>query len=316
MPLRPTVLPAFGVFAAAARHQNFAHAAEELHLTASAVSHHVRRLESTLGVVLFQRHARGVALTAEGRALADAAGNALADLDAVVGSLRAGPREVAHVRITALHSFTHCWLLPRLSQFTSAHPNVHLHIETNMALARFDDAGPDLGIRHGPGHWPGLTAHHLMDEELFPVAAPDMPGIGQVARAADVATLPLVADLAVQGWRDWFRTVGVRGARLRETHTFSDSTDAMLAAVCRMGAALARTHIVAPYLARGELVRLAGPAIKAKFAYYAVHPAHRRPSAAAAAFVEWVRAQSSDERARTREPRPATMRTKSTPRKT
>jgi LysR family glycine cleavage system transcriptional activator len=316
MALRPTVLPAFGVFAAAARHQNFAHAAEELHLTASAVSHHVRRLESTLGVVLFQRHARGVALTAEGRVLADAAGNALADLDAVVGSLRAGPREVAHVRITALHSFTHCWLLPRLSQFTSTHPNIHLHIETSMALARFDEAGPDLGIRHGPGHWPGLTAHHLMDEELFPVAAPDMPGIGQIATAANVAALPLVSDLAVQGWRDWFRTVGVRGVRLRETHSFSDSTDAMLAAVCRMGAALARTHIVAPYLARGELVRLAGPAIKAKFAYYAVHPAHRRLTAAATAFVEWVRAQSSDERARTREPRPATMRTKSPPRKT
>jgi DNA-binding transcriptional LysR family regulator len=316
MALRPTVLPAFGVFAAAARHQNFAHAAEELHLTASAVSHHVRRLESTLGVVLFQRHARGVALTAEGRALADAAGNALADLDAVVGSLGAGPREAAHVRITTLHSFTHCWLLPRLPLFTAAHPNIRLHIETSMALTRFDEAGPDLGIRHGPGHWPGLTAHHLMDEELFPVAAPDLPGIGRIATAADIAALPLVSDLAVQGWRDWFRAVGVRGVRLRETHSFSDSTDAMLAAICRMGAALARTHIVAPYLERGELVRLAAPAIKARFAYYAVHPAHRRPSAAAAAFIDWVRAQSSDVPARTREPRTATMRTKPPTKKT
>ena len=66
MHVRPALLPALGVFAAAARHQNFAHAAEELHLTASAVSHHVRKLESQLGVALFQRNARGVTLTVEG----------------------------------------------------------------------------------------------------------------------------------------------------------------------------------------------------------------------------------------------------------
>ena len=73
MTLRPDWLPALSAFEAAARHQNFAHAAEELHLTASAVSHHVRKLEDRLGVALFQRHARGVILTAEGRQLADAA---------------------------------------------------------------------------------------------------------------------------------------------------------------------------------------------------------------------------------------------------
>src|SRR6201994_2038266 len=87
MTLRPTALPAFGVFAIAARHQNFAHAAEELDLTASAVSHHVRSLEATLGVKLFQRHARGVVLTAEGRSLADAATAALSDIDAVAVGL-------------------------------------------------------------------------------------------------------------------------------------------------------------------------------------------------------------------------------------
>src|SRR3979411_1354827 len=86
MTLRPTALPAFGVFAVAARHQNFANAAEELGLTASAVSHHVRGLEATLGVKLFQRHARGVVLTVEGRSLADAATAALSDSDAGVQS--------------------------------------------------------------------------------------------------------------------------------------------------------------------------------------------------------------------------------------
>src|SRR5688572_15207568 len=125
MAIRPTVLPAFAVFAAAARHQNFAHAAEELHLTASAVSHHVRRLEATLGVTLFQRHARGVALTAQGRALADATNAALADLDAVSGSLLTRDQEVARVRVTTRHSLAYRLLSPRLPRFADALPDVH-----------------------------------------------------------------------------------------------------------------------------------------------------------------------------------------------
>jgi LysR family transcriptional regulator, glycine cleavage system transcriptional activator len=295
MPLRPTVLPHFGVFAAAARHQNFAHAAEELHLTASAVSHHVRRLEATLGVVLFQRHARGVSLTAQGRALADAATIALADLDAALQAMRAGARELVSLRITTLHSLAYCWLIPRLPRFNAAHPNVRVNIEAGTSLARFDDAGPDLGIRHGAGHWAGLTAHHLMDDHLFPVAAPTLPGIEAVRSATDVARLPLLSDHAMQGWPDWFRAAGVRGVRLPLMHSFSDSTDAMQAAICGMGAALARRLIAAPYIRRGQLLRLAGPVMKARFAYYAVHPSHRRPSAATAAFIEWLRVEAAQE---------------------
>src|SRR5512144_1402916 len=126
MSLRPDFLSALAAFESAARHQNFAHAAEELHLTASAVSHHVRRLETTLGVTLFQRHARGVALTAQGRALADATNVALADLDAVSGSLLNQDKEIARVRVTTLHSLAYCWLIPRLPGFAAAHPNVQL----------------------------------------------------------------------------------------------------------------------------------------------------------------------------------------------
>src|SRR3546814_3574132 len=117
MNLRSALLPSLGVFAAAARHQNFAHAADELHLTASAVSHHVRKLEASLGVALFQRHARGVTLTGEGRLLADAASAAVSELDAVVQSLgRSDDRQ--RLRINTLHSLAHCWLL-RSEEHTS-----------------------------------------------------------------------------------------------------------------------------------------------------------------------------------------------------
>jgi LysR family glycine cleavage system transcriptional activator len=295
MNLRPALLPALGVFAAAARHQNFAHAAEELHLTASAVSHHVRKLEATLGVVLFQRNARGVTLTPEGRQLADAATAAMTDIAAVAANLHHSG-SITSLRISTLHSLTYCWLLPRLPRFCAAHPNLRIHIDANIALTRFDDDGPDLAIRHGAGQWAGLTSHHLMDDELFPVASPALACVSEVTEPRQIANLPLVSDMALQGWRDWFRAAGVRGLNLPPMHIFSDSTDAMRAAVYGIGAALARKQIVMPYLQRYELIRLPGPALKARFAYYAVYPTHRPLSPAAALFIDWMKQEALDER--------------------
>lgn len=291
MAIRSDWLPALAVFESAARHQNFAHAAEELHLTASAVSHHVRKLESRLGVALFQRHARGVSLTAEGRHLADTASNAIHDIDGAMQDLHSRRDDRHVVRITTLHSFVYTWLIPRLRAFAVEHPDIRLRIDTEISLTRFDDVGPDLGIRHGPGQWPGLTARHLMDESLFPVAAPSLPGVERVRRPADVLRLPLVADLSHQGWHDWFRSNGVHGARIDERFVFSDSTDMLRAAATGLGAAIARERIVAPWLASGQLLRLAGDALPGRYAYYIVYPSHRRPRPAVRRVIDWLASQ-------------------------
>lgn len=288
MALRPDFLSALAAFESAARHQNFAHAAEELHLTASAVSHHVRKLEARLGVALFQRHARGVSLTAEGRQLADSASNAMSDMEGVLGSLRSAEGESERLRISTLHSLTYTWLLPRLPRFIDRQRGVRLSVDTEVGLTRFEEGGADLAIRHGPGHWPGLTAHHLMDDALFPVASPRLSGFADVREAADVARLPLINDLARQGWHDWFRAADVHGARLDERFVFSDTTDALAAAVHGLGAALARKIIVAPYLADGRLVCLPGPVVATRWNYFVVYPAHRRLRAPAQAFVDWI----------------------------
>ena len=163
MALRADLLPALAAFESAARHQNFAHAAEELHLTASAVSHHVRQLEARLGQALFQRHARGVTLTMEGRRLADAASSAFSDVEAVVQGLGKQRDRRAVLRITTLHSLAQSWLIARLPGFVAQHPDIRLRLETEMALTRFDDSGPDLGIRHGALHLrePGLEPFAL-----------------------------------------------------------------------------------------------------------------------------------------------------------
>ncbi|GHE25016.1 LysR substrate-binding domain-containing protein [Vulcaniibacterium thermophilum] len=288
MGMRADWLSALAAFESAARHQNFAHAAEELHLTASAVSHQVRKLEARLGVTLFRRHARGVILTPAGRQLADTAGTALADLESVLASLRPGRDQRQRVRVTTLHSLAYTWLLPRLPQFARLHPDVRLDIETDVALTRFDDGGPDLGIRHGPGQWHGLAAVRLMDERLFPVASPQFPGLAAIATPAAIAASPLIADHARQGWHDWFRLADVHGARVEPRFTFTDSTDAMRAAAAGLGVALARGRIVQPYLDAGQLVKLPGPEMPGRWGYHIVYPAHRRLREPAQRFVDWL----------------------------
>jgi DNA-binding transcriptional LysR family regulator len=288
MPLRSDWLPALVAFEAAARHQNFAHAAGELNLTASAVSHHVRKLEDRLGVALFHRHARGVPLTPDGRRLADATGSSLSDLEDAIAGVRAARDDERLVRVATLHSWTCGWLLPRLPEFARTEPQIRLSIETGFALARFDDGGPDLGIRHGDGQWPGLAARLLQRESLFPVASPRMPGIERIAGASDIAKLPLVADLARQGWHDWFRAARVRHAEVQERYRFTDSNAALNAAALGLGIALAREHIVSPFLEAGSLQRLPGPVLEARAGYYLVRPAHRRLRPAAQAFADWL----------------------------
>ena len=291
MNLRPNLLPALGVFVAAARHGNFAHAAEELNLTASAVSHHVRRLEAALGVILFHRHARGVSLTGEGRELADAATLAVADMQVVADSLGRS-KDIERLRVTTIHSFNYAWLLPRLPKFLDLHPELRISIETDIALTRFEEGGADLAIRYGPGNWPGLNAHFLMDDELFPVASPTCRGVEAIETPAQIAGMVLLADNGFQGWRDWFRAAGQRGLRLPATHMLSDSSGVLRAAASGIGAALARKRIVKDYLVNGSLIRLPGPTLTARFSYYAVHPAHRAPTPAAVAFIDWLKQEA------------------------
>jgi DNA-binding transcriptional LysR family regulator len=138
-----------------------------------------------------------------------------------------------------------------------------------------------------------------MDDALFPVAAPSLPGIAGIGAPGDLLAFPLLSDLALQGWPEWFRAAGLRAQRLPDMHMFDDSTDVMRAAAAGLGIGLARRHIAAPYLQRGELQRLPGPVLKTRFAYYAVHPAHRRPRAPAAAFLQWLQEEA---RATTAEP--------------
>lgn len=289
---RSTWLAALGAFEAAARLQNFAHAGAELHLTASAISHHVRKLEGQLGVVLFQRHARGVSLTPAGRALADATAASLGEIESVLSGFER-ERSAERVRITMLPSFAACWFMPRIAKFASANPSVRLTVDADRALSRFEPGGPDLGIRYGLGQYTGLATQFLMGDAMFPAAAPTLPGVKKVKTAADIAQLPLIGDLSLQGWRDWFREAGVSRVKLDALHHIADTSDAMDAAAGGLGAVLARMRLAGDHLKSGRLVRLPGPEMPTRYAYYLVHPRDRPLTPAAAKLAAFIRAEAT-----------------------
>ena len=199
-------IQALRAFAATVRTGSFAAAADELRLTAGAVSHHVARIEDIVGVRLFERHRRGVTPTPEARRLAERLARPLNEMRAAFAEAR-GPARRA-VTATMTNAFAQRWMLPRLARFQAAHPDVDLRLRPSMAVVDLDRDGIVVAIRYGAGRWPGVEAHRLGDEVLFPVASPLYRG-GKLPRTpAELADCVLI-DNPYQPWRPWLLAAGL-----------------------------------------------------------------------------------------------------------
>ena len=155
-------------FEAAARHLSFTKAAEELNVTQTAISHQIKRLEEELGLKLFIRQNRTLALTAEARDYLPGIRAAFQDLRLATERLKR--KENANVLIVStITSFAAKWLMPRLSKFQQQHPTIDVRVTTSTELADFARDGVDVGIRYGHGKWQGLRSDWLIAVELFPV---------------------------------------------------------------------------------------------------------------------------------------------------
>src|SRR5260221_13666954 len=160
-------------FEAAARHLSFTHAASELNVTQTAISHQIRRLEQELGIRLFVRQNRTLALTPEARDYLPGVRAAFNDLR--LATHRLLRRDNDHVlTVSTLASLAAKWLLPRLSAFQEAHPGIDVRITTSASLVDFHRDNVDAGIRYGRGQWPGVRAEWLMADEVFPGCSPTL----------------------------------------------------------------------------------------------------------------------------------------------
>jgi LysR family glycine cleavage system transcriptional activator len=158
-------------FEAAARHLNFTRAATELRVTQAAVSRQVQLLEDNLGVQLFERRPRGLALTAPGQRLHAAVTMGLGHIATTAADLRRVRRE-GELTVSTSVTFANYWLMSRVAKFRAAHPDIQLRLVASAPVRDLTASGIDLAVRYGRGKWAGVEAVHLLDNHVFPVCAP------------------------------------------------------------------------------------------------------------------------------------------------
>ena len=278
-------------FVAAARHGNLSRAAASLHLTVSALSHQMRALEDRVGYPLLVREARGVRTTPEGQRLLE---RIAPHLDAIADALQPfAARRDEVLTISATPSMASAWLVPRLGAFLAAHPALELNLQSTERLADFAAAGaPDVALRIGRGHWPGLTAEHLFDEWLVPMASPALVARMQAQGNPPLAQWPLLGDPDGE-WNRWFERAG-RPPPTQFVAVFDDSESHHRAARDGVGVALGRMTRARLLLDAGELVVLSAQRIKADYAHWLVYPPRSTSHRGFLAFREWLRAQAAE----------------------
>jgi LysR family glycine cleavage system transcriptional activator len=253
-------------FEAAARHLSFTHAAAELNVTQTAISHQIRRLELELGISLFVRQNRALALTPEARDYLPGIRAAFNDLRLATDRLQR--RDNDHVlTVSTLASLAAKWLLPRLSAFQEAHPGIDVRITTSTALVDFKSGDVDAAIRYGRGHWPGLRADWLMANHV----------LLHTSQGYD------------DDWRLWLTAAGLPANISKQPGlTFDLIFMAVQAAIDGIGVAIGRTSYVEGDIAKGRLVVPFKITLPADAGFYLVSPEATAEKPRLAAFRQWL----------------------------
>ena len=251
-------LTALRAFEAAARHLSFKHAAHELSLSPTAISHQVRQLEDHLGVRLFERGARRVDLPPAGQGLFTALRIGLDAMARAVDAVRPATQPRVLVLSTTM-AFASRWLLQRLARFAQAHPDIALHLHTSDEPVDLQAGAAQLAIRYGPASYPGLECVPLLASCFAPACAPSL----RFPDPNDLKRIPLIGfdwfrrDADTPDWPLWFERAGCPPVprQLR----FSDEVHAIQAAMAGQGVALVNLALVADELRQGLLCQPFGP---------------------------------------------------------
>jgi LysR family glycine cleavage system transcriptional activator len=278
-------------FEAAARHLSFTNAAAELNVTQTAISHQIRRLEEELGIRLFVRQNRALALTPEARDYLPGVRAAFNDLRLATERLQRKDND--HVlTVSTLASLAAKWLLPRLSAFQEAHPGIDVRITTSTALVDFKGGDVDAAIRYGRGHWPGLRADWLTADQLFPVCSPALlTGEKPLRRPQDLAHYVLLHTSGAydDDWRLWLTAAGLPASISKQPGlSFDLIFMTVQAAIDGIGVAVGRTTYVEGDIAKGRLVVPFKIALPADAGFYLVSPQAGADKPKLAAFRQWL----------------------------
>jgi DNA-binding transcriptional LysR family regulator len=283
---------ALTAFEAAARHQSYTKAADELAVTQSAVCRQIAGLEDFLGMRLFRRSRRGVALTEAGAAYSRAVATRLNEVERDTLSLMARGADGGTLELAVVPTFGTKWLLPRLPEFMQRHPGVQVNLSSRTVPFLFEGTGLDAAIHAGEGKWPGTEAVFLMPEALVAVCSPRLLARGKTLGKADWRRQRLLQQSTRPDvWRLWFASMGLQvegdlaGPRME---LFSMLTEA---AIQGMGIALVPPFLVEAELRQGLLVKASRHVMASDRSYHLIYPEGKAENATLAAFREWVAEQ-------------------------
>lgn len=279
-------LNALRAFEASARLGSFTRAGLELRVTQTAISHQVKALEATLGVTLFKRLQRGLALTDEGHGLLPVLTDAFRRMSATLSQFEQGNfREILTVGVVG--TFAIGWLLPRLKSFKERHPQVDLRLKTNNNRADMLLDGLDFFIRFGDGAWHGTDAIRLMDAPLSPLCTPQ--AAARLRGPASLANEELLRSYRVDEWPLWFAAAGVKPPPLRGS-MFDSSRALVEAAAQGAGVALVPVAMFAREIEEGRVVQPFAITASAG-SYWLTHLKSREETPSMSAFRTWLLAE-------------------------
>ena len=282
-------------FVLVARHGKLSRAAEQAHLTVSALSHQMRQLEERLGRRLLERGPRGVSLTVEGCRLFEAVG---AHFDGIEHALMRY-REYRHdaLALSASPGIMSSWLVPRLPRLVAAHPELELNLQSSSTLVEFEREPVDCALRYGRGQWEGLHCERLFGEWIAPVAAPGLVARMGDASRDDLSDWPLLGDPhPADRWRDWFANFGGR-LPARRVANFDSIDAARHAALEGLGVGLGRMVTSKSLIDAGLLVVLGRNYLPVQEAYWLVYPPRSQEHRGLQSFREWLLAEAETYRA-------------------
>ncbi len=292
MPALPP-MPNLLAFEAVARRRSFALAAAELHLTASAISHQIARLEADLGSRLFERSAHGVRLSPAGAQYLSRLSGALAAIAAATDDLRQGVGNSLYVHCSP--SLATLWLMPRLHLFAQAHPDISLNLSAAHTHSDFALGQVDLDIRYGVPQWANVVVEPLFEERIVPLASAAFIRKHRLKRPEQLLGVPLIqSNVSVVQWSDWFAAFSDKRAPDRFTLRFDRAHMSLDAAAQGLGVALESTTTGGKHLDEGSLRTVLGIdkclRVKAHFVVYPARHGKRRP---VEAFLAWLHGEAA-----------------------
>jgi LysR family glycine cleavage system transcriptional activator len=280
-------------FEAAARHESFTRAAEELFVTQGAVSHQVKALEIELGLKLFNRERQRLVLTEAGREY-------LAVVRDVFDRLAVGTDRLLHrqnagvLTVSTSPDFAAKWLVYRLGHFAEAHPEIDLRVSATLHHVDFAREEVDIAVRHGDGNWPGLDMVRLSSEQLFAVCSPKLLiGRGKLGKPADILKHPLIHMDNRDDWARWLQAARIDDSKAIHGPVLNRASMVIDAAINAQGIALARTTLAAFDLINGRLVRPFAETLRLSRTYWIICPKATAALPKIKTFRDWLMSEAA-----------------------